>query len=418
MDDCSLVVLTSPRRSAPCSHESPEFTLNLLNNLAVRLRTMDQTFVLELGRNALAAKTKMDQLDHAHRGEQDRQFGDRHRQAARPDPGGRDAEHRRGPRDAVPGGRADRTSSGRRSPRGTTWSRSGSRSGKGLAGYVAKTGETVNITDAYKDPRFNPEIDRKSGYKTQNVLCMPMRDKEGKIVGVFQFLNKRDGSVRPRKTSRSSTPSPCTPRSPLENARLAREMVQSERLSAVGRMASTIIHDIKNPMGTLRMYAQVIKRKTGDTESVAARRRDDPAGRPVRQHDAGNPRFLPRVSARSTSRRVELSDVMESLLAFIEKDLSKRNITLVHELRVRRAVRCIDVEKMVRVFYNLAGNAADAMTGRRDADHPRPGNRTAMLVVRVHRHRRRHPRGDPHRGLRAVLHLTARNTAPDSASRS
>ena len=62
--------------------------------------------------------------------------------------------------------------------------------GKGLAGYVAKTGETVNIVDAYQDPRFNPEIDRRSGYRTHTVLCMPMRDKEGKILGVFQFLNK------------------------------------------------------------------------------------------------------------------------------------------------------------------------------------------------------------------------------------
>jgi len=48
---------------------------------------------------------------------------------------------------------------------------------------------------------------------------------------------------------------------------MAQEMVQNERLSAVGRMASVIIHDIKNPMGTLRVYAQVMKKKSGNEEA-------------------------------------------------------------------------------------------------------------------------------------------------------
>ena len=65
--------------------------------------------------------------------------------------------------------------------------------GKGIAGYVAATGDTLNIPDAYLDARFNPEIDRRTGYHTRTILCMPMRDKEGKIVGVFQLLNKREG---------------------------------------------------------------------------------------------------------------------------------------------------------------------------------------------------------------------------------
>ncbi len=65
--------------------------------------------------------------------------------------------------------------------------------GKGIAGYVAATGDTLNITDAYLDPRFNPEVDRKTGYRTQTILCMPMKNKDGTIIGVFQLLNKRDG---------------------------------------------------------------------------------------------------------------------------------------------------------------------------------------------------------------------------------
>ncbi len=61
---------------------------------------------------------------------------------------------------------------------------------KGLAGHVALTGETINIKEAYKDPRFNKEIDKKTGYTTKTILCMPMRNLNHEIVGVFQVLNK------------------------------------------------------------------------------------------------------------------------------------------------------------------------------------------------------------------------------------
>lgn len=65
---------------------------------------------------------------------------------------------------------------------------------KGLAGHVAKTGETVNIPNAYNDDRFNPEIDAKTGYKTSNILCMPIRNLKYEVIGVFQVINKFDGS--------------------------------------------------------------------------------------------------------------------------------------------------------------------------------------------------------------------------------
>ncbi|APF18464.1 HDIG domain-containing protein [Caldithrix abyssi DSM 13497] len=65
---------------------------------------------------------------------------------------------------------------------------------KGIAGHVARTGEILNIKDAYADPRFNPEVDKKTGYRTRNLLTMPMRNKKNEIIGVFQVLNKKEGS--------------------------------------------------------------------------------------------------------------------------------------------------------------------------------------------------------------------------------
>jgi sigma-B regulation protein RsbU (phosphoserine phosphatase) len=66
--------------------------------------------------------------------------------------------------------------------------------GKGISGYVAEKGKVINIVDAYQDPRFNPEVDKKSGYHTKSILCMPVRDKSKKIIAVLQVLNKKRGS--------------------------------------------------------------------------------------------------------------------------------------------------------------------------------------------------------------------------------
>lgn len=64
---------------------------------------------------------------------------------------------------------------------------------KGLAGYVAQTGESINIKDAYNDKRFNPEVDKKTGYKTKTILCLPIKNNNKEIIGVFQVLNKNKG---------------------------------------------------------------------------------------------------------------------------------------------------------------------------------------------------------------------------------
>lgn len=65
--------------------------------------------------------------------------------------------------------------------------------GKGIAGAVAVTGEAINLPDPYSDSRFNPEIDRKTGYVTRNLLTVPMMGSHGRVIGVFQVLNKRGG---------------------------------------------------------------------------------------------------------------------------------------------------------------------------------------------------------------------------------
>jgi serine phosphatase RsbU (regulator of sigma subunit) len=65
--------------------------------------------------------------------------------------------------------------------------------GKGISGYVAQTGKAINIKDAYLDKRFNPNIDKRTGYRTRSILCMPVYDKSKRVIAVLQILNKKHG---------------------------------------------------------------------------------------------------------------------------------------------------------------------------------------------------------------------------------
>jgi signal transduction histidine kinase len=124
-------------------------------------------------------------------------------------------------------------------------------------------------------------------------------------------------------------------------------------------MASTIIHDIKNPMGTLRVYAQVMKKKSGNEEAAKL------ADEMIHQVD----RFVnmtqeildfTRGVSSTNIQELDFGEIMGSVLDFIEKDLSKNNVKLLRDTKYLGNLK-MDQDKMVRVFYNIASNARDAM---------------------------------------------------------
>jgi len=63
----------------------------------------------------------------------------------------------------------------------------------GIAGHVAATGKSLLIPDAYRDPRFNPQIDQKTGFRTRSILSVPLRNQRNEVLGVAQVLNRSDG---------------------------------------------------------------------------------------------------------------------------------------------------------------------------------------------------------------------------------
>lgn len=68
---------------------------------------------------------------------------------------------------------------------------------KGIVGYVATTGNNLNIEDAYKDSRFNKAVDIQTSYRTKTILAIPIKDPQGNIIGVAEAINKIDGIFTP-----------------------------------------------------------------------------------------------------------------------------------------------------------------------------------------------------------------------------
>ncbi len=74
----------------------------------------------------------------------------------------------------------------------------------GIAGEAFQKRGVVTVPDAYADARFNQAIDKKTGFRTRNILSFPMEGYDGSIVGVLQALNKRSGGFNERDEQRAS----------------------------------------------------------------------------------------------------------------------------------------------------------------------------------------------------------------------
>jgi len=109
--------------------------------------------------------------------------------------------------------------------------------GKGIVGHVAASGITLNIKDAYQDQRFTHDIDKLTGYRTNSILAMPLKNVSGHIIGVFEAMNKTgkpfntdDEGILQLISSMAA--------SGIENAQLYESLSQSQ-LETIYRLAVT-----------------------------------------------------------------------------------------------------------------------------------------------------------------------------------
>ncbi len=125
-------------------------------------------------------------------------------------------------------------------------------SNQGLVGECFVSGEALKINDPYNDPRFNKEIDVKTGFQTRNMLCMPILNKDGRKLGVIQVLNKSRGDFNMLDQKRlRSFAAQCA--IALENAQLFEDM------KATRNFNESILKSMSNGMITLDEEFRITK---------------------------------------------------------------------------------------------------------------------------------------------------------------
>lgn len=116
--------------------------------------------------------------------------------------------------------------------------------GTGIVGACARDRKIINVPDCYADPRFNPEVDRRSGYRTRCMLTLPLVDHKNVLVGVLQVLNKDDGPFdADDETLATALAAQCAVA--LQRVRMTEALIEGEKMRQELEMARVV------QMGTL-----------------------------------------------------------------------------------------------------------------------------------------------------------------------
>ena len=249
----------------------------------------------------------------------------------------------------------------------------------GIIRRVLASREPVLTTNAQEDPRFQTSHSV-IAYQIRSVLAAPLLAKEELIGAIYvdtrlsaRLFGESDLALLSAMANQAAVA--------IQLARLyedlqARntelqqalrelqdaqdELIRAERLSVVGRMAASIIHDLKNPMTTIKGYAALLGR-----EDLNPEQRERFSGTITRSVDT----FVQmtqeildyaRGGGPLQPQEIQVGDFIEDLCTFMERDFSDKGLTLVRELHYTGPLLADEI-KLRRALYNIASNARDAM---------------------------------------------------------
>jgi signal transduction histidine kinase len=250
----------------------------------------------------------------------------------------------------------------------------------GVIRRVLANREPVATTNAQEDPRFQTSHSI-IAYQIRSVLAVPLAAKEELIGAIYvdtrlsaRLFGESDMALLSAMANQAAVA--------IQLARLyenlqARnrdlrealhelqetqdELIRAERLSVVGRMAASIIHDLKNPMTTIKGYAALLGKE--DLEPEIRQRFSRIITRSVDNFVEMTQEILDYARGGGPLQpvRVEVAAFVNDLCAFIERDFEEKGMALQRDLEYTGSL-FLDEAKMRRALYNIASNARDAMS--------------------------------------------------------
>ena len=230
------------------------------------------------------------------------------------------------------------------------------KTGQGIAGYVAASGEVVRLYDADTSEHFDRALAKKLGYPVGSVLCVPVH-ADGKTRGALELLNKPGGFAEADERVAVLLAGQIGRALAVRQSR--EEAERKARLAAIGQLMSGVMHDLRTPMTVIAGYAEMMSAE------------DDPETRAEMSRAILTQ--LENVSAMQKEtlafargersifvRKVYVHVFMEELAEQLAQEFAGTEIELKVQTGYTGLAR-FDEAKLKRALFNLARNAIDAM---------------------------------------------------------
>lgn len=247
---------------------------------------------------------------------------------------------------------------------------------EGIAGWVMQERQAVLVDDVQRDPRFYDRIDSVTGLTTKSLLAVPLVYKED-VIGVVEVINKGEEKFNKHDLELLEALAGAAAIA-IENARLYKDLqdrmqtlqetqsqlIQSEKMAALGRLIASIAHEINNPLQSVQTCLALTK------EELAAEQRREKLDRYLDIVETEIDRVsgiirrmrdFYRPAANQGLQPVNVHTVLESVLELTNKQLQHSHITVERRWNTHLPKIQANSDHLKQVFLNLVLNAIDAM---------------------------------------------------------
>lgn len=281
----------------------------------------------------------------------------------------------------------------------------------GIAGWVFHEGEPIIVQDVSMDERFHQEIDKDTGFVTRSILCIPLNGKEGRL-GIFEAVNKKEGEfteddknlleamadniavsieranlyqdlqeiealLKRQNTELAQTvetlKDEITERKQAERAlrkahgqvsEMQKQLIQSEKLAALGRFSTGITHEIKNPLAIILSgmdFLEIKLSKTGTEDADMKMAVDRIKRSALRADDILRNLLKFARPSESNFEKVKPCDLIDDTLSFFRYSDPAKNIDIATQFSEKETYVKIDKLQIQQVLFNLLMNSLEAM---------------------------------------------------------
>jgi len=230
--------------------------------------------------------------------------------------------------------------------------------GEELAGFVANSGETINIKDARRDPRFRTDFVSESGFAAISVLTFPIWNNKKEVIAVLQLLNSKNGEFSLLDETLLAAISIHISNA-LQNTSEVDKLLNLERIASLHKMANYLNQEIKRPILVSKRYAEHLKSKPlpQDLSQIVSMLLEQLTSvTDVVQTTASYSDDKSVLRTLNVSLNNTLSDYSARIAAYVDS----RNCQIITEFDKDVTVK-LDVKEFYQCFVNLVKNACDAM---------------------------------------------------------